>query len=34
MRKREMKKLSALLRTECPVKSGLGVRFKQDKVSG
>ena len=30
MRKREMKELSALRRTECPVKSGLSVRLNQD----
>jgi Ribonuclease G/E len=34
MRKREMKKLSGLLRNRCPVCSGQGVRIKQDKVSG
>ena len=34
MRKREMKELSVLRRTECPDKSGLGVRINQDRVSG
>jgi hypothetical protein len=30
MRKREMKKLSGLLRTGCPDKTGQGVRLSQD----
>jgi len=31
MRKREMKELSALRRTRCPVKSGIGVRNRRNK---
>jgi len=30
MRKTEMKELSALRRTRCPLKSGLSVRLKQE----
>jgi len=34
MRKKEMKKMSGLLKTRCPLSAGHAVRLKQDTLSG